>query len=85
VRWITQLQRYRDEKDKKGPVFWTGPVLAGGQLWAASSRGEVWRVSAGEGSATLFDDIGQPVSLPPIVADGYLYLLDDSGTIHAWK
>lgn len=85
VRWITQLQGFRDEEDKKGPIFWTGPVLAGGQLWVASSEGEVWRVSAGEGSATLFADIDQPVSLPPIVADGYLYLLDDSGTIHAWK
>lgn len=85
VRWITQLQRWRDEKDKEGPIFWTGPVLAGGQLWVASSRGEVWRVSAGEGSATRFADVGQPVSLPPLVADGYLYLMDDGGTIHAWK
>ncbi|MFM7404435.1 MAG: PQQ-binding-like beta-propeller repeat protein [Erythrobacter sp.] len=85
VRWITQLQRYRDEEDKEGPIFWTGPVLAGGQLWVANSRGEVWKISAGEGSASLFADIGQPVSLGPVVADGYLYLLDDSGTIHAWK
>jgi outer membrane protein assembly factor BamB len=85
VRWITQLQRFRDEKDKKGPIFWTGPVLAGGQLWVASSRGELWRVSAGEGSASLFADIGEPVSLAPVVADGYLYLLDDGGTIHAWR
>ncbi|TAD76941.1 MAG: pyrrolo-quinoline quinone [Sphingomonadales bacterium] len=85
VRWITQLQRYRDEEDKKGPIFWTGPVLAGGQLWVASSEGEVWKVSAGEGSASLFADIDQPVSLPPLVADGYLYLMDDSGTIHAWR
>ena len=85
VRWITQLQRYKDEEDKKGPIFWTGPVLAGGQLWVASSRGEVWKVSAGEGSASLFADIGQPVSLGPVVADGYLYILDDSGTVHAWR
>lgn len=85
VRWITQLQRYRDKKDKEGPIFWTGPVLAGGQLWVASSRGEVWKISTGEGSSALFDDIGQPVSLPPLVADGYLYLLDDGGTIHAWR
>jgi outer membrane protein assembly factor BamB len=85
VRWITQLQRYKDEEDKKGPIFWTGPVLAGGQLWVASSRGEMWRVSAAEGSAALFATIDQPISLPPIVAAGYLYLLDDSGTIHAWK
>lgn len=85
VRWISQLQRYRDAEDKKGPIFWTGPVLAGGQLWAASSRGEVWRISAGEGSATLFADVGAPVSLAPVVADGVLYVLDDAGTIHAWK
>lgn len=85
VRWITQLQQFRDEEDKEGPIFWTGPVLAGGQLWVASSRGELWKVSAGEGSAALFANIGQPVSLPPIVADGYLYLMDDSGTIHAWR
>jgi outer membrane protein assembly factor BamB len=85
VRWISQLQRYRDEEDKEGPIFWTGPVLAGAQLWVASSRGEVWKVSAGEGSATLFADIGQPISMAPVVADGMLFLLDDSGTIHAWK
>jgi outer membrane protein assembly factor BamB len=85
VRWISQLQRYRDEEDKKGPIFWTGPVLAGGQLWVASSRGEVWKVSAGEGSAQFFADVGEAVSLAPIVADGMLYVLDDGGTIHAWK
>lgn len=85
VRWITQLPRFRDEEDKKGPIFWTGPVLAGGHLWVASSRGEVWKVSAGEGSAQMFADLGQPVSLPPLVADGYLYILDDSGVIHAWR
>jgi outer membrane protein assembly factor BamB len=85
VRWITQLQRYKDEEDKKGPIFWTGPVLAGGQLWVASSRGEVWKVSAGEGSAQFVTDLAQPVSLPPVVTDGFLYILDDSGTIHAWR
>ena len=85
VRWITQLQQFRDEKDKKGPIFWTGPVLAGNNLWVASSRGEIWKISVGEGSAAMFADIDQPMSLPPIVADGFLYVLDDSGTVHAWK
>ncbi|MEM6909107.1 MAG: PQQ-binding-like beta-propeller repeat protein [Pseudomonadota bacterium] len=85
VRWITQLQPFRNEKKKKDPIFWTGPVLAGNHLWVASSRGEIWRVSAGEGSAELFADIDQPVSLAPIVADGFLYVLDDSGTVHAWR
>ncbi|QIQ86638.1 PQQ-binding-like beta-propeller repeat protein [Erythrobacter sp.] len=85
VRWITQLAAYRNEEKKKDPIFWTGPVLAGNNLWVASSRGEIWRISVGEGSAQMFADIDEPVSLPPIVADGFLYVLDDSGTIHAWK
>ena len=85
VRWITQLARYRDEEDKKGPIFWTGPVLAGGNLWIASSEGEIWRVSTGEGSASLFQDIKEGVSLPPAVANNTLFVLDDSGTIHAYR
>lgn len=85
VRWITQLQQFRNEEKRKDPIFWTGPVLAGGQLWVASSRGEVLRVSAGEGSVQAFADIGESVSLPPVVANNVLYILDDSGTIHAWK
>ena len=85
VRWLTQLARYRDEEDRKGPIFWTGPVLAGGQLWIASSEGEVYRISTGEGSASLFTDVDEPVSLAPIVADGTLYILDDSGRITAWR
>lgn len=85
VRWISQLQQFRNEEKRRNPIFWTGPVLAGGHLWVASSRGEIWKLSAGEGSAQLFADVGQPVSLPPVVADGHLYVLDDSGTIHAWR
>ena len=42
-------------------------------------------MSVGEGSAQMFEELKDPVSLPPIVADGHLYVLDDSGTIHAWK
>ncbi|WP_338446271.1 PQQ-binding-like beta-propeller repeat protein [Pelagerythrobacter marensis] len=85
VRWMTQLQRYRDEEDREGEIFWTGPVLAGNTLWVASSQGQIYRVSPAEGSASLFVDLKEAVSLPPIVANGTLYLLDDSGTIHAFR
>ena len=85
VRWLTQMARYRDEEDKKGPIFWQGPVLAGGQLWAVNSEGEIWRISTGEGSATLFTELDADISLPPIVANNTLYVLDDSGTITAFR
>jgi outer membrane protein assembly factor BamB len=85
VRWMTQLQQWRDVEDREGQVFWTGPVLAGNRLWVASSRGEVMTVDVMTGVAGLFRDIEAPVSLPPIVANNTLYILDDNGTIHAWR
>lgn len=85
IRWITQLARYRDEEDRKGPIFWTGPVLAGGSLWVASTEGELYKVSLGEGSASLYTDIGAAVSLAPVVANNTLYILDDNGRIHAFR
>ncbi len=85
VRWITQLQGFRKEEKREDPIFWTGPVLAGNQLWVASSRGLVYNISVGEGSANQYVDLDQPVSLPPIVANNTLYILDDSGRIHAYR
>lgn len=85
VRWMTQLQRYRDEKDREGPIFWTGPVLAGSNLWVASSEGQLFKVSTGEGSAQEYIDLNQPITVPPLVANNTLYILDDSGRITAYR
>ena len=85
VRWISQLTRYRDEEDKKGAIFWQGPVLAGDALWTVNSEGELWRVNPADGVATRFTELKQPISLAPIVADQTLYILDDSGRISAFR
>jgi len=85
VRWITQLTRYRDEEDRKGEIFWTGPVLAGGNLWIGSSRGQIMKVDATSGTPTLFTELDDSVSLAPIVANNTLYILDDGGNINAFR
>jgi outer membrane protein assembly factor BamB len=85
VRWITQLRRWRDQDDRKGAIFWTGPVLAGDRLWVASSRGQVMSVDVLTGAASPFADVGSSVSLGPLVANQMLYILDDGGKIHAWR
>nr|WP_324827997.1 PQQ-binding-like beta-propeller repeat protein [Qipengyuania sp. Z2] len=85
VRWLTQLPRWRDQKDQKGPIFWNGPVLAGDNLWVVNSEGEIYRISTGEGSASLFHELDKPVTLPPVVANNTLYVLDDGGTITAFR
>lgn len=85
VRWLTQMPRWRKEKDKKGEIFWQGPVLAGDQLWMVNTEGQVYRASTGEGSVSLFTELGKSISLPPIVANGTLYILDNSGRITAFR
>jgi outer membrane protein assembly factor BamB len=85
VRWVTRLPQYRDEEDREGPIFWSGPVLAGGQLWLTSSTGLVTRVDVADGTPTEFADLDEPISLPPVVAGEMLYVLDDSGRITAWR
>ena len=85
VRWLTQLKHYRDEEDREGEIFWMGPVLAGDSLWTVSSEGEIWRISTGEGSAQMFTDLKEEVSLAPIVANNTLYVFDDGGRISAFR
>ena len=85
VRWISKLQRFKNEKKKKGPISWYGPVLAGGRLIVANSHGAIWSVSPDEGAATEVFDVKNDVSLAPIVANNTLYILDDSGRISAFR
>lgn len=85
VRWSTQLPRWRDEEDKQGPVYWQGPVLAGGRLVLASTNGDLLEASPTDGAIQSRRDIKEPVFLSPVVANNTLYLLDNSGRITAWR
>ncbi|TIX50543.1 PQQ-binding-like beta-propeller repeat protein [Alteraurantiacibacter aquimixticola] len=85
VRWVTQLEAFRDPEDREGPIFWTGPVLASNRLWVASSEGEVHSVDVMTGVNTLFTELSDGVSLPPVVAGNTLYILDDGGRITAFR
>ena len=85
VRWVTPLQRYRDDKANKGTVAWSGPVLAGDRLILTSSEGQMAFVSPGDGKVLSTTELGQPVSLSPVVANSMLYVLDDSGRLSAFR
>lgn len=85
VKWLHQLARFENEKKKKNPIFWTGPVLAGDRLWFVNSNGQVYSASVADGEPVPFTDLKESVSLAPIVAGGTLYILDDGGRISAFR
>ncbi|GLK42253.1 outer membrane protein assembly factor BamB [Novosphingobium resinovorum] len=85
VRWLTELQRYKNAKKRKNPIFWVGPVLAGSKLWVGNSRGLVATIDPSSGTMTPFTELSDPISLAPVVANQTLYVLDDSGRITAFR
>lgn len=85
VRWATSLAQWRNPKKKKGPIFWTGPVLAGGRLWIANTEGQVMSASVADGVVSELTNLKAPISLAPVVANNTLYILDDNGKLTAFK
>jgi outer membrane protein assembly factor BamB len=74
ARWITALP---------GDGRWSGPVLAGNRLWLASSKGLLVAVDAVSGSIAAQSDLGTPVMITPVVAEGRLYVLTDKAKLIA--
>lgn len=87
LRWVQQLPGFRNEKKRKNPISWVGPILAGNRLILANSEGQLVSASVADGSITATQDTRSKVgyNLSPIVANGMLYLLDDAGQLTAWK
>lgn len=85
VRWITQLPRWKKEKSKKGPISWTGPVLAGGRLLVANSEGRLGNIALANGALGTSINVGAPVFQQPVVAENTLFVLDDKGRLSAWR
>ncbi|KTT72917.1 PQQ-binding-like beta-propeller repeat protein [Sphingomonas endophytica] len=85
LRWVGQLQAFKNEKKRSDPYTWFGPVLAGDKLWLTNSRGQLIGASPTDGSVQTTIDAGDSFSLAPIVANQTLYTLDEKGVITAWR
>ncbi|MDQ4420920.1 PQQ-binding-like beta-propeller repeat protein [Sphingobium sp. DEHP117] len=85
VRWISQLKRWEDMKDKKGAIRWTGPVAAGGRLILVSTDGDLIYVNPADGAVTASRDLDHRMTLSPVVADNMLYILADDGRLTAYR
>lgn len=85
VRWVTQLARWKKPKKRKNPIIWQGPVLAGDRLLLTNSEGELVSVSPFDGSVLSTLDVAGSIFLPPVVADGTLYILSEDGRLSAYR
>ncbi|MEM7679381.1 MAG: PQQ-binding-like beta-propeller repeat protein [Pseudomonadota bacterium] len=81
IQWAEDLKG----EDDDDPVFFNGPVLAGGRLIVTSSEGRVLEFNPVNGGQIREWRAGGALSLPPLVADETLYILDDNATLSAYK
>jgi outer membrane protein assembly factor BamB len=72
TRWTASLPDART---------WSGPVLAGNTLWLVSSKGKLVGVDAAAGTVGNAVDLGEPVYIPPVVAQGRMFVLTDGAKL----
>ncbi len=85
VRWVSQLPSFENEKDKKRPISWSAPILAGGNLMLAGSRGEMRAISAADGKLVSTISIPDDVYGAPVIAAGVMYFVTKDATLHSLK
>lgn len=86
IRWVNELARWRNPEDRIGSIVWAGPVLANNALILVSSEGDGLVVSAQSGEIIGEFSPGRGgTTIPPIVANGTLYVLTENGTLSAYR
>lgn len=85
IRWIHQLDAYRNTEARKGAIAWSGPVLVSDRLLILSSEGFAVSMSPYTGEVLGQVDIPDKSFIAPVVADNLVYILTDDGTLTALK
>lgn len=85
IRWVRQMQVFRDEANREGSIVWTGPVLAGDRLIVGSSHGELWSVSPYTGRLLGHIRVRDSLFIKPVIANDTVYVLTDRGRLIAYR
>lgn len=86
IIWIKSLQKLEDPEDRDStPVFWWGPLLAGGKLWLTNSLGHLGSFNPENGDFLYDAEVSKAFYIPPIAAGGTVFVLSDDGQLTALK
>lgn len=78
VMWATALPVVREKKKRS---HWAGPLLAGGNLWLTSTDGKLLSVDASNGEIRATREIGAPGYVAPVLANGRMVVIGDTGGV----
>ena len=83
--WSVPLPEYDDPDDRTGAFAYGGPVLAGGRLLLTSSDGALLSFDPATGAAGASVPISSLSGVPPVVADGTVYVVTTAGELVALR
>jgi outer membrane protein assembly factor BamB len=66
-------------------IVLSGPIMAGGRLIVVGTDGLMIEVNPQDGSIANSSDLGSDILIAPIVANEHLYVLNENGTLTAYK
>lgn len=81
VLWVRELPKPKKKKDGA----YSGPVLAGGSLWAISNNGRLAQLDPSNGTILSDRDVGTAGFASPIVAGGQMIIVSGTGEVSALR
>ena len=87
IAWERPLPFFENDKErrKKRIIAHYGPVLAGSQLWVASTDGVIRAFDPSSGNQTQTIELPGGAASAPAVAGGTMYVISKRGELYAFR
>jgi outer membrane protein assembly factor BamB len=86
VRWVSPLPRLANPDDPgSSAIVWSGPILVGDRLLLVGSNGRAVSMSPYNGEILGRLDLPGPVVIPPVVAQGSVYMVTENAELLAYR
>jgi outer membrane protein assembly factor BamB len=85
IRWVQSLPTFENMEEKKRPIYWSGPVLAGDRLIVTGSNSDAYSISPYTGEILGKIELPGRSHLAPIIVNGTLLMLTDNAELIAMR
>ena len=85
ISWITSLDLFENPNRRKNRIAWSGPIMAGGRVFLASSTGDAAILNAYDGSMVREFNLNDDVFVAPVIANETIYVLTDEARLIALR
>jgi outer membrane protein assembly factor BamB len=86
VRWVSPLPRLVNPDDPGSTaITWSGPILVGDRLLVVGSNSQAVTVSPYTGEILGRQELSGPAVIPPVVANGTVYIVTEGAELLAYR